>query len=173
MLKMASSLDSVEEWRRLQGRVRTQGYRDRQNEDARGRRRQSDRDRRRAARQRATEARWRPQEPPEESSVCITVRFNRKFSSRMLLCVCALFDRATRLSRLRLRAVQLRFQTTHTTLSGLHLAHTFVLQSAWSTLHVSLRKASQRMGMSSSTIVLQLKGSEAKWSNPQGPLTLK
>ena len=52
MLKMASSPDSVEERRRLQGRVRTQRYRDRQNEDARARRRQSDRDRRRAARQR-------------------------------------------------------------------------------------------------------------------------
>ena len=50
----------------------------------------------------------------------------------MLLCVCAFFDRATRLSRLRLR-----------------LTHTFVLQSAWSTLHVSLREASLRMRMSS------------------------
>ena len=49
---MASSPDSVEERRRLQGRVRIQRYRDRQNEDARARRRQSDRDRRRAARQR-------------------------------------------------------------------------------------------------------------------------
>ena len=52
VLKMASSLDSVEERRRLQGRVRTQRYRDRRNEDARARRRQSDRDRQRAARQR-------------------------------------------------------------------------------------------------------------------------
>ena len=41
------------------------------------------------------------------------------------------------------------FQTTLTTLSGLHLTHTFVLQSAWSTLHVSLREASLRMHMSS------------------------
>ena len=126
MLKMASSPDSVEERRRLQGRVRTQRYRDHQNEDARARKRQSDRDRRRAARQRATEARRRSQEPPEERSVCTTVRFNRKFSRSMLLCVCAFFDRATRLSRLRLRAAP-----------------------AWSTLHVSLREASLRMRMSS------------------------
>ena len=98
---MASSTDSVEERRRLQGRVRTQRYRDPQNEDARARRRQTDRDRRRAARQRATEARRRPQEPSEERSACTTVRFNRKFSRSMLLCVCAFFDRATRLSRLR------------------------------------------------------------------------
>ena len=111
MLKMASSPDSVEEWRRLQ-RERTQRYRDRQNEDARARRRQSDRDRRRSARQRATEARRRPQEPPEERSVCTTVRFNRKFSRSMLLCVCAFFDRATRLSRLRLRAASNRAQET-------------------------------------------------------------
>jgi len=126
VLKMASSPDSVEERRRLQGRVRTQRYRDHQNEDARARKRQSDRDRRRAARQRATEARRRSQEPPEERSVCTTVRFNRKFSRSMLLCVCAFFDRATRLSRLRLRAAP-----------------------AWSTLHVSLREASLRMRMSS------------------------
>jgi len=45
MLKMASSPDSVEEQRRLQGRVRTPRYRDRQNEDTRARRIQSDRDR--------------------------------------------------------------------------------------------------------------------------------
>ena len=69
MLKMASSPDSVEERRRLQGRTRTQRHRDRQNEDARARRRQGDRDRRRAARQRATETQRRPQEPPEERSV--------------------------------------------------------------------------------------------------------
>jgi len=56
VLKMASSPDSLEERRRLQGRVRTQRYRDRQSEYTRARRRQSDRDRRRAARQRATEA---------------------------------------------------------------------------------------------------------------------
>ena len=66
-------------------RVRTQRYKDHQNEDARARRRQSDRDRWRDARQRATEARRRPQEPPEERSVCTTVRFNRKFSRSMLL----------------------------------------------------------------------------------------
>ena len=36
----------------------------------------SDRDRRRAARQQATEARRHPQEPPEERSVCTTVHFN-------------------------------------------------------------------------------------------------
>ena len=126
MLKMASSPDSVEERRRLQGRVRTQRYRDHQNEDARARKRQSDRDRRRAVRQRATEARRRSQEPPEERSVCTTLHFNRKFSRSMLLCVCAFFDRATRLSRLRLRAAP-----------------------AWSTLHVSLREASLRMRMSS------------------------
>ena len=71
-------------------RVRTQRYKDRQNEDARARRRQSDRDRWRDARQRATEARRRPQEPLEERSVCTTVRFNRKFS-RSMLCVCAFF----------------------------------------------------------------------------------
>ena len=41
-------------------------------------------------------------------------------------CACAFFDRATRLSRLRLRAAP-----------------------AWSTLHVSLREASLRMRMSS------------------------
>ena len=41
------------------------------------------------------------------------------------------------------------FQTTLTTFTGLHLAHTFILQSAWSTLHVSLRKASLRIHMSS------------------------
>ena len=70
---MVSSADSVEERQRLQGRVRTQRYRDRQNEDARARRRQSDRDRQRAARQRATEAWQRPQEPPQERSVCTTV----------------------------------------------------------------------------------------------------
>ena len=34
--------------------------------------------------------------PLEERSVCTTVRFNRKFSGSMLLCVCAFFDRATR-----------------------------------------------------------------------------
>ena len=60
VLKMGSSLDSVEERWRLQGRVRTQRYRDHQNEDARARRRQSDCDRWRAARQRDTEARRRP-----------------------------------------------------------------------------------------------------------------
>ena len=43
------------------------------------------------ARQRATEARRRPQEPPEERSVCTTVRFNQKFSRSMLLCVCVFF----------------------------------------------------------------------------------
>ena len=111
VLKMASSPDSVEERRRLQ-RERTQRCRDRQNEDARARRRQSDRDRRRAARQRATEARQRPQEPPEERSVCTTVRFNRKFS-RSMLCVCAFFDRATRLTRLRPRAASARGLTAH------------------------------------------------------------
>ena len=40
-------------------------------------------------------------------------------------------------------------QTTPTTLSGLHLAHMFSLQSVWSTLHMSLREASLRMCMSS------------------------
>ena len=44
---------------------------------------------------------------------------------------------------------------TLTTLSGSHLAHRFVLQSAWSTLHVSLREASLRMRMSSSTCMCQ------------------
>ena len=52
MLKMAYSPDSVEERQRLQERVRTQRYRDHQNEDARARRRQSDCDRWRAVRQR-------------------------------------------------------------------------------------------------------------------------
>ena len=73
VLKMASSpsyTDSVEERRRLQGRARTQRHRDRQNEDAWARRRQGDRDRRRVARERATEIRRRPQEPPEKRSVC-------------------------------------------------------------------------------------------------------
>ena len=132
MLKMASSTDSVEEWRRLQGRVITQRYRDHQSKDARAQRRQSHHDRRRAAHQRATEARWRLQEPPEERSVCTTVRFNSSTSSK------GHFTIATTL-------YQLRFQTTLTTLTGLHLAHTFVLQSAWSTLHVSLREASLRI----------------------------
>ena len=45
------------------------------------------------------------------------------------------------------------FQTNLTTLSGSHLAHTFVLQSTWSTLHVSLREASLRMRMSSNIIL--------------------
>ena len=36
--------------------------------------------------------------------------------------------------------------------SGSHLAHTFVLQSAWSTLHVSLREASLRMRISSRAV---------------------
>ena len=48
----------------------------------------------------------------EERSVSTTVRFNRKFSRSMLLCVCAFFDRATRLSRLRLRAASNRAQET-------------------------------------------------------------
>ena len=48
----------------------------------------------------------------EERSVYTTVRFNRKFSRSMLLCVCAFFDRATRLSRLRLRAASNRAQET-------------------------------------------------------------
>ena len=117
MLKMASSADSVEERWRLQGRVTTQRYRDCQNEDARARRRQSDCDRRRATRQRATEARLCPQEPPEERSVCTTVRFNRKFSRSMLSCVCLIFDRATRLSRLRLWAASNRTQETWLTRS--------------------------------------------------------
>ena len=136
MLKMASSPDSVEERRRLQGRVRTQRYRDHQNKDTRAQRRQSHHDRRRAVHQRATEAQWHLQEPPEERSVCITVRFNSSTSSK---------GRFTIVTTL----YQLRFQTTLTTLTGLHLAHTFVLQSAWSTLHVSLREASLRIRMSS------------------------
>ena len=90
MLKMASSSDSVEERQSLQGRVRIQRYRDRQNEDARVQRRQSDRDRWRAARQRATEAQRRPQEAPEEKSVCTTVRFNQKFHA-VCCCACVLF----------------------------------------------------------------------------------
>ena len=57
------------------------------------------------------------------------------------------------------------FQTTLTTHSGLHLAHTFVLQSVWSTLHVSLREATLRMCMSSNTNEAAgslLKGKERK-----------
>ena len=38
--------------------------------------------------------------------------------------------------------------------SNSQLAHTFVLQLVWSTLHVSLREASLRMRMSSVTITL-------------------
>ena len=136
VLKMASSTDSVEERRRLQGRVRTQRYRDHQNKDARAQRRQTHHDRQRAVHQRATEARWRLQEPTEERSVCTTVHFNSSTSSKRHFAI------ATTL-------YQLRFQTTLTTLTGLHLAHTFVLQSAWSTLHVSLREASLRIRMSS------------------------
>ena len=131
MLKMASSADSVEERQRLQGRVRTQRYRDRQNEDARARRRQSDRDRWRAARQRATEAQRCPQEPPEEKSVCTAVRFNKKISRSMLLCVCVFFDRATRLSHLRLRAASNCAQETS--------EQTYVMIVVYATIHYAIQ----------------------------------
>ena len=126
VLKMASSPDSVEERRRLQGRVRSQRYRDRQNENARAQRRQGDRDRRRAVCQWATETRQRPLEPPEERSVCTLCHRNNS-----------------------LPALIFKQPSQH---SNSQLAHTFVLQSAWSTLHMSLCEASLRMRMSSSSL---------------------
>ena len=125
VLKMASSVDSVEERRRLQRRVRTQRYRDRQNEDARAQRRQSDRDRRSAACQRATEA------PLKKGLFVLQCTLTESFHA-VCCCACVLFfDRATRLSRLLLRTASNRAQETS--------EQTYIMIVVYATIHYAIQ----------------------------------